>query len=229
MLRDRTLNPKPSTIKSDRQRYSESAGICEKATSNELELALVNKHNEIEKHRAEATGGMAPELRKVFKKIVFEGEPEVIELIEELKSLLSHKIIDGNLNQVLKEALPLAIREIKIKKGLVKRTSAPKPSTETSSMMAQEAKSPEIAKKVTRSIPNRINHLVWERDQGRCQFRDPLTNKICGSTFQVEFDHLRPWSCNGEHSVENITTSCKSHILFRWQSVERMNFDTKAE
>jgi hypothetical protein len=203
--------------------------VAEKATAKDLELALVKKHNEIEKHRAEAAGGTAPEPRKVYRKIVVEAEPEVIELIEELKSLLSHKIIDGNLNEILKEALPLAIREIKIKKGLVKRRSALKPSTETSSMMAQEVKSPERAKKVTRSIPNRIKRLVWERDQGRCQFRDPLTNKICGSTFQVEFDHLRPWSFNGEHSVENITTSCKSHNLFRWQGVVCMNFDSKAE
>ncbi len=45
-------------------------------------------------------------------------------MIKETKSHLSHKIADGDLNLILMEVLPLAIREIKIKKGLLKRTSS---------------------------------------------------------------------------------------------------------
>ncbi len=130
-------------------------------------------------------------------------------MIEELKFLLSHKIVNGDLNLILKEALLLAIREIKIKKGLVKRTSSIKMPEGSSSMRPQDVKFPGRVKKVPRSILNGIKHSVWQRDQGCCQFRDPVTNKVCGSTFQLEHEHIKPWSFNGEHSIENIAIMCK--------------------
>ncbi len=68
-------------------------------------------------------------------------EPKIIAMIEELKSRFSHKIVDDDLNLILREALPLAIREIKIKKGLVKRTSSIKMPEGTSSMRPQEVRS----------------------------------------------------------------------------------------
>lgn len=69
--------------------------VAEKVNPKELELALVNKHNEIERVRSETMGGKIPEPRKVYKKIVIEAELEVLKLIEELKSLLSNKVVDG--------------------------------------------------------------------------------------------------------------------------------------
>ncbi len=83
----------------------------------------------------------------------------------------------------------------------IRKTS---PSRRHSSMRPQDVKSADRVKKVTRSIPNEIKRSVWQRDQGCCQFRDPVTNKVCGSTFQLEYEPIRPWSFNGEHSVENI-------------------------
>ena len=49
--------------------------VAEKVSAKELEAALVNKHNEIESQRAQATGASAPEPRKVYKKITIEAEP----------------------------------------------------------------------------------------------------------------------------------------------------------
>ncbi len=195
--------------------------VAEIAPKKELEMALVQKHNEIEQQRAQASGKPSPEPRKVIKKLVIEADPELIALVDELKSLLSHKVADGDLNQVLKEALPLAIRELKIKKGLVKRTDK---QGEFTSAVRSRCNIPLSGNKVvTRAIPTAIKRAVWQRDQGRYQYRDPLTNKICGSTFQVEYDHIRPWSLNGEHSVDNIICTCKIHNLERWKTVERMN------
>lgn len=209
----------------DTQEQKELFEVAEKVGAKELEVALVKKHNDIEMKRAHAKGTPAPTPRKVYKKIVIEAEPEVVDLMEELKSLLSHKVIDGDLNQILKEALPLAIREIKIKKGLLKRSESKNSKGATSSMRSHGVSSPGVAKKITRSIPSGIKRLIWKRDQGRCQYRDPVTEKVCGSTFQVEFEHIKPWSFNGDHSVENIVTYCKHHNLLRWKNVGHLNFN----
>jgi hypothetical protein len=90
--------------------------VAEIVTAKDLDGALVEKHNEIEAKRAEASGTPTPEPRKVCKKIMIEADPEVVGLINEIKALLSHQVVDGNMNLVLKEVLPLAIRELKIKK-----------------------------------------------------------------------------------------------------------------
>jgi 5-methylcytosine-specific restriction endonuclease McrA len=51
---------------------------------------------------------------------------------------------------------------------------------------------------------------VWERDGGRCQFR--LANgEICGSTYQLEIDHIRPRAAGGPSTVENCRLACRSH------------------
>lgn len=200
---------------------------AESASKKELETTLVQKHNEIEQRRAETSGGPKPEPRKILKKIIIEADPELLGLIEELKSLLSHKVVDGDLNKILKETLPLALRELKIKKGIERRTH--KQTEITSSMRPQCIHAMGKQKILTRTIPVEIKRAVWRRDQGRCQHLDPVTNKICGSKFQVEFEHIRPWALNGEHSVSNIILHCKPHNLERWRTVERMNGLGKAE
>jgi 5-methylcytosine-specific restriction endonuclease McrA len=34
---------------------------------------------------------------------------------------------------------------------------------------------------------------------------------VCGSTFQVEFDHLRPRALGGPSTIENVRLACKPH------------------
>ena len=48
------------------------------------------------------------------------------------------------------------------------------------------------------------------------QYIDPQTNKRCGSKYQLEYDHLKPWSFMGEHSLENLHL-CRAHNQYRWK------------
>jgi 5-methylcytosine-specific restriction endonuclease McrA len=57
-----------------------------------------------------------------------------------------------------------------------------------------------------------VKREVWKRDGGRCQW--PVeSGGICGSTFQVEFDHVRPLAMGGESTVENTRLACRPHNL----------------
>jgi len=65
--------------------------------------------------------------------------------------------------------------------------------------------------KRSRHIPTANRKKVNERDQGQCSFVSELTGKRCASRYQLEYDHVRPFALNGEHSVENLRLLCRRH------------------
>ena len=67
------------------------------------------------------------------------------------------------------------------------------------------------------SIPAKIRHLVWLRDEGACTYRYP-DGTLCGSKVMVELDHQLPWARGGSHTVENLELRCRSHN--QWQAVQ---------
>ena len=69
---------------------------------------------------------------------------------------------------------------------------------------SQEGESSQFArtpKPNNRHIPASIREKIWNRDAGRCV--------ICGSTVDIEYDHMIPFSRGGSHSVNNIRILCK--------------------
>lgn len=52
------------------------------------------------------------------------------------------------------------------------------------------------------SIPERVRHEVWRRDQGRCA--------DCGSRERLEYDHIIPISRGGSNTARNIELRCET-------------------
>jgi hypothetical protein len=60
------------------------------------------------------------------------------------------------------------------------------------------ADSPAIRKR--EPIPRDVKQAVFERDAGRCI--------ECGSNFEIQYDHIIPFSMNGANTVENLQLLC---------------------
>ena len=57
-----------------------------------------------------------------------------------------------------------------------------------------------VGERNTRSIPQDVKIAVAARDGGRC--------RQCGSTTELHFDHVIPWSKGGANTVTNIQLLC---------------------
>jgi 5-methylcytosine-specific restriction endonuclease McrA len=121
--------------------------------------------------------------------------------LEKLKCLLSHKLPDGNVAEVLREAVRCAIEKHGKRRGAVKPKRERKP--------AERKGSPAGARE---PIPAAVKRAVWERDGGRCAYVSAEGHR-CESRWQLEYDHVEPASRGGPSTVENTRLRCKGHNL----------------
>ncbi len=68
-----------------------------------------------------------------------------------------------------------------------------------------------LSKKHARYIPVGVKTQVHRRDQGRCSYVDPETQRQCAARNFLHIDHIRPLALGGETSVENCRLLCAAH------------------
>ena len=60
-----------------------------------------------------------------------------------------------------------------------------------------------------------IRKFVMNRDRC-CQFKDPRTGEICGSTRFLQVDHLQPVWAGGTNDIGNLQVLCAQHNQFKY-------------
>jgi hypothetical protein len=117
-----------------------------------------------------------------------------MEKLDAARDALSHSHPGAEIEEILEAGLDLVLAERARRKGLV----------------AKPRKEPPRASPDSDHVPAHVKRAVWLRDGGRCQFR--LENGgICGSTHQLELDHVRPRALGGPSTIENIRLACRPH------------------
>ena len=69
------------------------------------------------------------------------------------------------------------------------------------------------------AIPAAVRRLVWQRDQGRCCYRDPISGRRCTSAHLLQLDHLLPVAQGGGADPENLRLVCSAHHRQRHRGV----------
>jgi hypothetical protein len=154
----------------------------------------------------------------------------LLDKMDQARHGLSHVLPGATSEQVLEAALDLLLEKQARAKALVRRprantmsTAIPTPTpTSTSTSTATPTATPTAtatatptatATRVRPHIPAAVEREVRLRDGDRCQF--PLdAGGVCGSTWQVELDHLVPLALGGETSVANLRCACAFHNRF---------------
>jgi hypothetical protein len=114
--------------------------------------------------------------------------------LEAARDALSHARPGASMGEIVEAALDLLLDQHAKRKGLVNKPRKEPPPSDPGS----------------RHVPAHVRRAVWIRDGGRCQF--PMQDgRICGSTYQVELDHVEPWALGGKTTVENTRIACRPH------------------
>ncbi|HVO32164.1 MAG TPA: HNH endonuclease signature motif containing protein [bacterium] len=138
---------------------------------------------------------------------------EFVDLLERAKTILSHVVPDGELTDVLRKGLEEIVRKhekkIAPRKRRLHKKAARLPEAQRGARVLSGAggKVPNNA-----AVPRAVSAEVWRRDEGKCVWR--LANgETCGSTHQVEGDHIVPRAWGGASTPENMRLLCRAHNL----------------
>lgn len=126
----------------------------------------------------------------------FSASRSFVEKLEAAKMALSHVMPGAAMEQVLEAGLDLILAKDAMKKGLAAK---PRPATD-----------PRLLRFDTRYIPAEIRGEVWRRDQGKCQWR-VADGRVCGSTFQLELDHIDGFQPGKPIAAKDLRVCCHLH------------------
>lgn len=135
--------------------------------------------------------------------------------VKQMQQLLSHSIPIGN--DLVKTLEYLAEKVIKQKTMQKNQSSVSKAKMQNSDTNTPIIKADTRPVQITaKNIKASIRKTILQRDQC-CQFKDTLTQKLCGSKVFLQIDHLKPKWAGGNNLVENLQVLCAAHNRFKYQ------------
>ncbi len=90
---------------------------------------------------------------------------------------------------------------------------------DTDSLRSTEvAESREISTVRNRYITADARHDVHlQNDERGCEFVNDVSGEVCGSKFQLQIDHVKPFSHGGSNESDNLRTYCAVHNRWIWR------------
>ena len=153
-------------------------------------------------------------------KVEFGVDQSFLDKVEEARSLLSTKH-RGNLG--MGELLELALDELierrsprarqrrrQERKRKAEQKKASKNVSKTVPRKTSKKGRNDQGRERSRYIPKAVRDKVFLRDEGRCTFRGP-GGRRCGSTHDLQVDHIVPFARGGGNSMSNLRLLCAKH------------------
>jgi len=123
-------------------------------------------------------------------------DQETHDLLRQLQALLAHTVPSGDIPELLKRALKLAVQDAERRKfASTSRVGA-----------KRRSKNP-------RHIPADVRRAVHERDTSQCTFVS-TAGKRCVEKRLLEYDHAHPAARGGQATVANLRLRCRAHNQF---------------
>jgi len=159
----------------------------------DLELGKMTRHSDGSKDPVGENS--TPEMKEVLERMFevrFAADEELMELIQWMRSHLSHKFPKG---ASFLDIFKYAMKYLKDHEDLALRKKPHKSS----------------AKSDTRYIPKSVKQQVWKEYKGRCAYIGS-NKKRCNSDFDLQFDHHPiPFGRGGPSTIDNLRLLCAKH------------------
>jgi hypothetical protein len=135
-------------------------------------------------------------------RVRFDASAELRDKLERLQALMRSSVPDGDLAKIIDAAVTEKLERLEAKRfAKVKKPRKSLAETDTTPR--------------SRGIPAAVRRTVYQRDGGRCTYRDPHGRR-CAKRHDLEFHHYgTPFGKQGDHSPQNIRLMCKSHNALR--------------
>jgi len=131
-----------------------------------------------------------------LRRVHYTVSKRFLDKLDRARDALSHSNPSASVEEILEKGLDLILDRSAKRKGLVAKPRKAKESL------------PPV--RGSRYVPAEIRRAVWERDGGKCQFR-LASGEICGSTYQVEIDHIESRALGGRATIDKLRCCCRPH------------------
>lgn len=136
-------------------------------------------------------------------RVQFTASGELRDKLERLQALMRAEVPDADLGAVIDRAVTQTLRRLEARRYA--RTAAPR-TTSAGAVGLGSATS-------HRHVPAAVRRAVFERDGGRCRYRD-ATGRRCPERHRLEYHHLHPFAIGGGHTSDNVCLMCRTHNLY---------------
>jgi hypothetical protein len=131
-------------------------------------------------------------------KVQFTADVELRDKLERLQALMRSSVPDGDLARIINVAVTEKLERLEAKR-FAKTKKARKTLAETDT------------RPKSRYIPAAVRRITYERDGGRCTYRDEHGRR-CTRRHDLEFHHHgTPFGRGGPHSPDVVRLMCKAH------------------
>lgn len=125
------------------------------------------------------------------------------QIFAHLRSLLSH--IEPGIGW--KDLFVLAAKDSIAKRDLLAKKPRRAVTSKMEAALSHQRRAP---------IPVSTKRAIIKRDQS-CQWRDARTGEKCGSTFQLQIDHIKSVCIGGGNETENLQLLCAAHNRWKYK------------
>jgi hypothetical protein len=131
---------------------------------------------------------------------------ELIQKIDVLRNLLSHKNPNMSLEEIIRIIVDLALEKLDPKSGRAREAATTKPGGSSR---------PESGG--SRYIPQALRREVWRQNADKgCEYISKGSGVRCGSKRFLQIDHIVPFSRGGKHEIGNLRLLCAQHNQWRY-------------
>ena len=146
---------------------------------------------------------------------------EKLKRCQELASHQVHKMADGHslssIIEVLADCYLKPSARLKNDDQIIDDTpKVAKPTTPTRDVI----ESNDLTEKANKTLTPKTRLEIFKRDKC-CQYKDPITGKLCGSTYFHQTDHKTSKWAGGTHESSNLQVLCANHNRYKYMKESR--------